>query len=102
MEEAMLSVSENEQLTRVGPGTPMGDLIRQYSRGEERCPLKKTAAYGLAKRLLRVEPCNLAAGNQALAFFKACFSWLAASCLAAATEELSASAGRSRSRHTVD
>src|SRR5215470_7967022 len=30
MEEAMLSVSENEQLTRVGPGTPMGDLMRQY------------------------------------------------------------------------
>ena len=30
MEEAMLSVSEDEQLTRVGPGTPMGDLMRQY------------------------------------------------------------------------
>jgi phenylpropionate dioxygenase-like ring-hydroxylating dioxygenase large terminal subunit len=30
MEEAMLSVSENEHLTRVGPGTPMGDLMRQY------------------------------------------------------------------------
>src|SRR5262245_46333130 len=26
----MLSAEENELLTRVGPGTPMGDLIRQY------------------------------------------------------------------------
>jgi phthalate 4,5-dioxygenase len=26
----MLSPNENELLTRVGPGTPMGDLIRQY------------------------------------------------------------------------
>ena len=26
----MLSVSENEQLTQVGPGTPMGELMRRY------------------------------------------------------------------------
>jgi 5,5'-dehydrodivanillate O-demethylase len=26
----MLSVKENERLTRVGPGTPMGDLLRRY------------------------------------------------------------------------
>ena len=26
----MLNVDENELLTRVGPGTPMGDLLRQY------------------------------------------------------------------------
>jgi hypothetical protein len=26
----VLSVEENELLTRVGPGTPMGDLVRQY------------------------------------------------------------------------
>jgi phthalate 4,5-dioxygenase len=26
----MLSAEENALLTRVGPGTPMGDLIRQY------------------------------------------------------------------------
>ena len=26
----MLSREENELLTRVGPGTPMGDLMRQY------------------------------------------------------------------------
>src|SRR5690349_24453964 len=27
---AMLTASENAQLTRVGPGTVMGDLMRQY------------------------------------------------------------------------
>jgi len=26
----MLSVEENEALTHVGPGTVMGDLLRQY------------------------------------------------------------------------
>ena len=26
----MLSIEENERLTRVGPGTPMGDLMRRY------------------------------------------------------------------------
>ena len=26
----MLSKEENELLTRVGPGTPMGELMRQY------------------------------------------------------------------------
>ena len=26
----MLSVKENERLTRVGPGTPMGELMRRY------------------------------------------------------------------------
>src|ERR687885_175434 len=26
----MLSAADNELLTRVGPGTPMGDLLRQY------------------------------------------------------------------------
>ena len=26
----MLSVEENERLTRVGPGTPMGELLRRY------------------------------------------------------------------------
>ena len=26
----MLSVAENEKLTRVGAGTPMGELIRRY------------------------------------------------------------------------
>ena len=26
----MLSAQENETLTRVGPGTPMGDLMREY------------------------------------------------------------------------
>src|SRR5882724_7571675 len=29
-EARMLSAEENELLTRVGPGTPVGDLIRQY------------------------------------------------------------------------
>jgi nitrite reductase/ring-hydroxylating ferredoxin subunit len=27
---AMLKVTENERLTRVGPGTPMGELMRRY------------------------------------------------------------------------
>ena len=26
----MLSVEDNDLLTRIGPGTPMGDLVRQY------------------------------------------------------------------------
>jgi hypothetical protein len=26
----MLSLSDNEQLTRVGPGTPMGSMMREY------------------------------------------------------------------------
>ena len=26
----MLSVEANERLTRVGPGTPMGELMRRY------------------------------------------------------------------------
>ena len=26
----MLSLEENQRLTRVGPGTPMGDLLRRY------------------------------------------------------------------------
>ena len=26
----MLSTAENERLTRVGPGTPMGELMRRY------------------------------------------------------------------------
>jgi len=26
----MLSTQDNELLTRVGPGTPMGDLMRRY------------------------------------------------------------------------
>jgi len=26
----MLSKEENERLTRVGPGTPMGDVLRRY------------------------------------------------------------------------
>jgi len=26
----MLTVKENERLTRVGPGTPMGELLRRY------------------------------------------------------------------------
>ena len=26
----MLSVEQNEKLTRVGPGTPMGELMRRY------------------------------------------------------------------------
>src|SRR5688572_17023497 len=26
----MLSIEENERLTRVGPGTPMGNLLRRY------------------------------------------------------------------------
>ncbi|MCZ6625410.1 MAG: hypothetical protein O7B35_14470 [Deltaproteobacteria bacterium] len=26
----MLSAQENEELTRVGPGTPMGELLRRY------------------------------------------------------------------------
>ena len=26
----MLTAEENEQLARVGPGTPMGDLLRRY------------------------------------------------------------------------
>ena len=26
----MLSQEQNERLTRVGPGTPMGDLLRRY------------------------------------------------------------------------
>src|SRR2546430_10333705 len=29
-EDLMLSVEENERLTRVGPGTPMGELLRRY------------------------------------------------------------------------
>jgi len=30
LEEAMLTEKQNEQLTRVGPGTPMGELFRRY------------------------------------------------------------------------
>jgi phthalate 4,5-dioxygenase oxygenase subunit len=30
MEEPMLSKEDNELLCRVGPGTPMGELMRQY------------------------------------------------------------------------
>ena len=26
----MLTVEQNEELTRVGPGTPMGELLRRY------------------------------------------------------------------------
>ena len=26
----MLSAAENERLTRIGPGTPMGELFRRY------------------------------------------------------------------------
>ena len=26
----MLSAEKNERLTRVGPGTPMGELLRRY------------------------------------------------------------------------
>ena len=26
----MLTVEENERLTKVGPGTPMGELMRRY------------------------------------------------------------------------
>ena len=26
----MLTAEQNERLTRVGPGTPMGDLMRRY------------------------------------------------------------------------
>ncbi len=26
----MLTAEENERLTRVGPGTPMGELLRRY------------------------------------------------------------------------
>ena len=29
-EEAMLTEKQNEQMTRVGPGTPMGELFRRY------------------------------------------------------------------------
>jgi hypothetical protein len=29
-EEAMLTEEQNRQLTRVGPGTPMGELFRRY------------------------------------------------------------------------
>jgi phenylpropionate dioxygenase-like ring-hydroxylating dioxygenase large terminal subunit len=29
-EHAMLTVEENERLTRVGPGTPMGELLREF------------------------------------------------------------------------
>src|SRR5690606_3137098 len=29
-EKRMLSVEDNEKLTKVGPGTPMGDLLRRY------------------------------------------------------------------------
>src|SRR5581483_5703928 len=29
-EQAMLSKEENERLTRVGPGTPCGELLRRY------------------------------------------------------------------------
>ena len=26
----MLTVEQNEELTRIGPGTPMGELLRRY------------------------------------------------------------------------
>lgn len=29
----MLSHENNERLTRVGPGTPMGALMRRYTKG---------------------------------------------------------------------
>jgi 5,5'-dehydrodivanillate O-demethylase len=28
--ERMLTTAENEKFTRVGPGTPMGELLRRY------------------------------------------------------------------------
>src|SRR3977135_703051 len=30
LEETMLTAANNEMLTRVGPGTPMGNLMREY------------------------------------------------------------------------
>jgi 5,5'-dehydrodivanillate O-demethylase len=48
----MLSKQENERLTRVGPGTPMGELMRRYwhpigATGElERHPVKKVRILG--------------------------------------------------------
>ena len=32
----MLSAQDNERLTQVGPGTPMGELMRRYWRGLRR------------------------------------------------------------------
>ena len=48
----MLSKQENERLTRVGPGTPMGELMRCYwhpvgATGELECrPVKKVRILG--------------------------------------------------------
>src|SRR5690348_31788 len=37
IEGTMLSTQDNEYLTRIGPGTPMGDLMRQYWIPALRC-----------------------------------------------------------------
>ena len=48
----MLSKEQNEQLTQVGPGTPMGDLLRRYwypiafERDLAEWPIKKVRLLG--------------------------------------------------------
>jgi len=50
----MLTTAENELLTRIGPGTPMGDLQRRYwhlSTPTEVAHLASTSSSGLLPRL---------------------------------------------------
>ncbi|HSR27831.1 MAG TPA: phthalate 4,5-dioxygenase, partial [Actinomycetes bacterium] len=48
----MLTAEQNAELTRVGPGTPMGELLRRYwypvafTRDLEEWPIKKVRLLG--------------------------------------------------------
>jgi 5,5'-dehydrodivanillate O-demethylase len=41
----MLTIAENEMLTRVGPGTPCGELMRRYWHSEEAAQLLQQQAH---------------------------------------------------------
>ncbi len=63
----MLTEKQNEQMTRVGPGTPMGELFRRYwhpvaavSQMKERNTFQARiapAAMGLSNRAARIARC---------------------------------------------
>src|SRR6266571_1324787 len=59
----MLTREQNEQLTRVGPGTPMGELLRRYwqpvaaaSELTDEHPLKRVRLMGEDLVLFRAPP----------------------------------------------
>ena len=62
----MLSEKDNQLLTRVGPGTPMGELLRRYwhpiagsSQLTEENPTKNVRLLGEALILYRYAICTL-------------------------------------------